>query len=156
MAGEHCHWALLSRFFLPEGDVVNPSHIVRGMVDDRKFHKVMPTNTNFQFLTLDDIKQQARIEPDFTDEDTYLTLLGKAAERKLLKDIQRTYEEVVEMEGEWPDDLTMAALLLTSHWYKHREPVENMSISVVPYTYEALYMPYRKGTYSSEPDGEEE
>lgn len=143
-------------FFLPEGEVVNPSHIVRGMVDDRKFHKVMPTNTNFQFLTLDDIKQQARIEPDFTDEDTYLTLLGKAAERKLLKDIQRTYAEVVEMEGEWPDDLTMAALLLTSHWYKHREPVENMSMSVVPYSYEELYMPYRKGTYSSEPDEEEE
>lgn len=116
----------------------------------------MPTNTNFQFLTLDDIKQQARIEPDFTDEDTYLTLLGKAAERKLLKDIQRTYEEVVEIEGEWPDDLTMAALLLTSYWYKYREPVENMSISVVPYSYESLYMPYRKGTYSSEPDEEEE
>lgn len=156
MAGEHCQGAVLSRFFMPEGEVVNPSHIVRGMVDDRKFHKVMPTNTNFQFLSLDDIKQQARIEPDFTDEDTYLTLLGKAAERKLLKDIQRTYAEVVEMEGEWPDDLTMAALLLTSHWYKHREPVENMSISVVPYTYEALYMPYRKGTYSSEPEEEEE
>lgn len=103
-----------------------------------------------KFLSLDTIKAQARIEADFHDEDDYLMALGKAAERKLLKDICRTYDEVVEMEGEWPEDLTLAALLLTSNWYRHREPVENMSISVVPYAYEALYFPYRKGTYSSE------
>lgn len=102
-----------------------------------------------QFLTLDDIKAQARVETDFHDEDDYLMRLGRAAERKLLKDICRTYEEVVEMEGEWPEDLTQAALLLTTNWYRHREPIENMSISVVPYAYEALYYPYRKGTYSS-------
>jgi hypothetical protein len=72
-----------------------------------------------------------------------------AAERKLLKDIHRTYSEVVEMEGGWPEDLTLAALLLTSHWYQHREPTTNQSMSVVPYAYDALYMPYRKGTYSS-------
>lgn len=110
----------------------------------------MANTKEFQFLTLEEIKQQARIEPDFTEEDQYLTLLGLAAERKLLKDIQRTVDEVKEMEGgEWPDDLTVAALMLTSQWYKYREPVENMSTSVVPYSYEALYMPYRKGTYSS-------
>jgi len=110
----------------------------------------MADNTiTLQFLTLADIKAQARIESSFTDEDTYLMMLGKAAEGKLLKDIQRSYDEVVEMEGEWPTDLTLAALLLTSHWYKHREPVTNQSMSVVPYAYDALYMPYRKGTYSS-------
>lgn len=108
-----------------------------------------PTIT-LQFLTLADIKKQARIESDFTLEDDYLLALGKAAERKLLKDICRTYNEVVDMEdGEWPMDLTLAALLLTTNWYKYREPVENQSLSVVPYGYEELYMPYRKGTYSS-------
>lgn len=102
-----------------------------------------------KFLTLEGIKRQARIEPDFTDDDLYLLSLGRAAERKLLKDICRTYDEVKEMEGgEWPEDLTLAALLLTSQWYKYREPSENMSMSVVPYAYEDLYMPYRKGTYS--------
>ena len=35
---------------------------------------------------------------------TDLMMLGKAAERRLLKDIQRTYDEVVEM-GRWPMDL---------------------------------------------------
>jgi hypothetical protein len=110
----------------------------------------MANTITLQFLTLADIKAQARIEADFTDDDQYLMMLGKAAERRLLKDIQRTYDEVVEMEGEWPMDLTLAALLLTATWYKHREPEINQSMSVVPYTaYEGFYMPYRKGTYSS-------
>lgn len=115
----------------------------------------MANTITLQFLALPDIKAQARIEADFTDDDQYLMMLGKAAERRLLKDIQRTYDEVVEMEGEWPMDLTVAALLLTSHWYEHREPVTNQSMSVVPYAYDALYMPYRKGTYSSKEEEDE-
>lgn len=116
----------------------------------------MENTITLEFLTLELIKAQARIEADEHDEDTYLMALGKAAERKLLKDIQRTKAEVEEMEGEWPEDLTLAALLLTSQWYLHREPTVNMSISVVPYAYEALYMPYRKGTYSSVDDDEDQ
>ena len=109
----------------------------------------MANTITLQFLTLEDIKAQVRIDASFTDEDTYLLRLGRSAERHLLKDIQRTYAEVVELEGEWPEDLTLAALMLAASWYKHREPDENQSMSVVPYSYEALYMPYRKGTYSS-------
>ena len=113
--------------------------------------ETMSNTITLQFLTLADIKAQARIEADFHDEDNYLMMLGKAAERRLLKDIQRTYDEVVEMEGEWPMDLTIAALMLTSSWYQHREPETNQSMAVVPYSaYEGFYMPYRKGTYSSE------
>ena len=115
----------------------------------------MANTITLQFLTLADIKAQARIESSFTDEDNYLMKLGKAAERKVFKDTQRTYDEIVAMEGEWPIDLTIAALLLTSHWYEHREPVTNQSMAVVPYAYEDLYMPYRKGTYSSEEEEDE-
>ena len=110
----------------------------------------MANTITLQFLTLADIKAQARIEADFTDDDQYLMMLGRAAERRLLKDIQRTYDEVVEMEGEWPMDLTLAALMLVASWYQHREPETNQSMAVVPYSaYEGFYMPYRKGTYSS-------
>ena len=108
------------------------------------------TEITLKFLTLADIKAQARIESDFTDDDTYLKQLGKAAENHLFKDIQRSYDEVVEMEGEWPMDLTLAALTLVAHWYQHRESTTTQSMAVVPYAYENLYMPYRKGTYSSE------
>lgn len=111
----------------------------------------MANTITLKFLSLPDIKAQARIEADYTDDDDYLKMLGAAAEEKLLSDIQRTYDEVVEMNGgTWPYKLTLAALMLTSQWYKHREPTTNQSISVVPYAYENLYMSWRKGTYSSE------
>ena len=48
------------------------------------------TQIILQFLSLDDIKAQARIEADFHDEDDYLMLLGRAAERNLLNSICRT------------------------------------------------------------------
>ena len=129
---------------------VNLNSLFAGLAKDKNKKTKMANTITLQFLTLADIKAQARIEADFTDDDQYLMMLGRAAERRLLKDIQRTYDEVVEMEGEWPMDLTLAALLLTATWYKHREPETNQSMSVVPYTaYEGFYMPYRKGTYSS-------
>lgn len=122
---------------------------VRSIKD--KNSKKMANTITLQFLTLTDIKDQVRLESSFTDEDNYLMMLGRAAERRLFKDIQRTYDEVVEMEGEWPMDLTLAALMLVASWYQHREPETNQSMAVVPYSaYEGFYMPYRKGTYSSE------
>ena len=114
------------------------------------------SESTFAFLTLDAIKFQCSIEPEETYWDTYLTALGKAAERKVFKDTCRTYDEILEMEGEWPSDLTLAALMLCAHWYKNREPETNQSMYSVPYAYEALYYPYRKGTYSSVDDDEEE
>ena len=115
----------------------------------------MANTITLQFLTLEDMKAQVRLESSFTDEDNYLMMLGRSAERRLFKDIQRTYDEVVEMEGEWPMDLTLAALMLVASWYQHREPETNQSMAVVPYSaYEGFYMPYRKGTYSSAEEGE--
>lgn len=106
------------------------------------------SNTNtLAFLTLDDIKAQCRIVGN--REDGILLRYGLAAERKLLKDIGRTQAEITQAEGCWPDDLTLAALMLCEQWYKYRSPVENVTLSVVPYGYEALYYPYRKATYSS-------
>ena len=109
----------------------------------------MSNTITLQFLTLADIKAQARIEPEDTSEDTYLLLLGRAAERKVFNDTQRTYDEIVAKWGVWPEDLTLAALLLVTNWYKNRESTTNQSMSVVPYGYDGLYMEYRKGTYSS-------
>lgn len=110
----------------------------------------MADTITLQFLTLATIKAQLRIESEYTEEDEYLTSLGKVAERKVFKDTCRTYDEIVAMENdEWPIDLTHAALLLVGEWYKHREPDESVQMHDIPYGYEALYMPYRKGTYSS-------
>ena len=129
---------------------VNLNGICGGNIKDKNKKIEMANTITLQFLTLADMKAQVRLESSFTDEDNYLMMLGRAAERRLFKDIQRTYDEVVEMEGEWPMDLTLAALMLVASWYQHREPETNQSMAVVPYSaYEGFYMPYRKGTYSS-------
>lgn len=102
------------------------------------------TAKDLKFLTLEDIRQQLRLDPEPSEETQYITHLGLTAERKVLKYISRTYDEVVEMEGEWPEDLTHAALLLVSQWYMYREPVERASLSVVPYGFDLLVKEYVK------------
>lgn len=91
------------------------------------------TSKDLKFLTLEGIRHQLHLDPEPPEETQYITHLGLTAERKVLKYINRTYDEVVDMEGEWPEDLTHAALLLVSQWYNVRESVERASLSVVPY-----------------------
>ena len=43
----------------------------------------MANTITLTFLTLEDMKAQVRLEPSFTDEDNYLMMLGRAAERRL-------------------------------------------------------------------------
>lgn len=110
-----------------------------------------------QFLTLEEIKEQARIEADFTEEDNYLMLLGKAAEKKVFNDLQRTYDEIVEGEEEntFPEPLILAGLMLTSYWYKNRESNPDKPTYDNPQGYFSLITEYRKGTYSHEENEEE-
>lgn len=101
-----------------------------------------------QFLTLDQIKGQLRLEPDYTDEDQVLEMYGGAAERAAVKFLNRNlYKESV------PDtdptgllletDMTLAMLMTCSHWYENRSPVTEFEQSVVPLTYQFLLCPYR-------------
>ena len=101
------------------------------------------------FLTLAAIRQQARIEPDFTEEDDLLALYGVAAERKVLSDTGYTFEELSARGegGNFPEDLVLAGLMLAATWYKYRENIENLSMSHVEYTYDWLISDYVKHTY---------
>lgn len=93
----------------------------------------MAQEKQLKFLTLDQIRNQLHLDPEPCSQTEYVKNLGFAAERKVLKYINRTYDEVVEAEGEWPEELTQAALMLVSEWYTYREPVERASMSVIPY-----------------------
>ena len=53
-----------------------------------------------------------------------------------------TIRRLPEEYGEVPEDIRNAALMLVNVWYKHRVPVENVSLSAVPYTFEYLIKPY--------------
>ena len=98
-----------------------------------------------KWLTLQQIKYQARIEPDYTDEDTLLTDIGESAEDKVLEDCNRTYGDLIDQYGKVPMSLIRASLLLCTIGYEHRSGDAVQNLSIVPYgNYDALIRPYMK------------
>lgn len=97
-----------------------------------------------KWLTLPKIKQQLRIEPDFTLEDELLTDYGNDAEDMVLNDINRSYTEVIELYGEVPHPLVTASLMLVAASYQHREPMTQQNLYMVGYGYDKRVKPYMK------------
>ena len=97
-----------------------------------------------KWLTPEKIKQQCRIEADFTMEDTLLTGYGNSAESTILNHLNRTYYDLTEQYGEVPQDIINASLMLVDVWYQHRSPIEALNMSIVPYTFDLLIKPYMK------------
>ncbi|HAS6480589.1 head-tail connector protein [Vibrio splendidus] len=103
-------------------------------------------------LTLDEIKHQCRLDNDFTDEDSQLTLYAKAAQRNIENTIGRklyaTANDVPEGvpwfatldEGE---DIKLALLLLVSHYYANREATTTESLRQIPLGVRELLAPWR-------------
>ena len=97
-----------------------------------------------KWLTLERIKQQLRIEPDFHEEDDLLEEYGESAEEVLLNYLNRSYEDVIEVYGRVPAPLRHASLMLVDTSYQYRCPVSQTSLSLVPYTFDFLLKPYMK------------
>ena len=74
-----------------------------------------------KWLTLQRIKQQCRIEQDFTEEDELLELYGESAEEAILMVINRSYEELYEKYGRVPTPLVLVSLMMVASLYKDRE-----------------------------------
>ena len=107
-----------------------------------------------KFLTLNDLKDQLRIERSDTSQDTELTRSALAAERKIFSDTGYTYEELLSRGDDganntkvFPEDLVQAGLMLAATWYKYRENLENVSMYHVDYSYEYLISDYVKHTF---------
>ena len=97
-----------------------------------------------KWLTLQRIKQQLRIEEDFTEEDDLLEMYGESAEEVLLNYLNRSFDDVMEVYGRMPAPLTHAALMLVDTSYQYRSPVSAQSMSLVPYTFDILVKPYMR------------
>ena len=111
-----------------------------------------------RWLTLEDIKDQLRIEQEDTSQDKLLTRYGATAEKFILRYIQRTEEELKAMNTEdptqVPEDIVSATLMLCDLYYQYRGPVSMQNLYLIDYGFDALVMPFRKGTYSSVDDEE--
>ena len=107
-----------------------------------------------RWLTLTDIKAQLRIESNFTQEDTLLTMYGDAAEQFILDYLQRTEAELKELnttdQTKVPTNVILASLMLVDLYYQQRGSVSMQNLYLIPYGFDALVSNYRKGTYSSE------
>ena len=86
-----------------------------------------------KWLTLQQIKHQLQIEPDFTEEDDMLELYGESAEETILQWCNRTFDDIIEKYGSVPSPIVHASLLLVGTSYQYREPTTSQNISIVPY-----------------------
>ena len=72
-----------------------------------------------KWLTLNEIKDQLRIERDFDLEDDKLTGYGESAEDVILELCQRTYDDFIDNYGGIPAPIREASKLLVSMSYEH-------------------------------------
>ena len=96
-----------------------------------------------KWLTLEGIKAQCRIEPDFHDEDDLLVEIGECAEETVLNLCNRTYENLIETYNKVPVSLVRASKMLVDTGYQYRSPVNTQQMYAVPYTFDLLIKPYR-------------
>lgn len=96
-------------------------------------------------LSLNLVKKHVRSD-DFSEDDDYLCSLTEAAEQFVIRDTNRTFDELVSMseDGDFPKTLQQAVLMLVGHWYNQREAVAGVTMTEVPYTIQALIKPYVK------------
>ena len=93
-----------------------------------------------KYLTIDDIKQQLRL--DFDCEAALLELYGQGAEDTVLYLCNRTYENLVGTYGEVPAAIRQATLELVTNSYEQRSPASPTNLSAVPYNFDLLIKPY--------------
>ena len=96
-----------------------------------------------KWLTLERIKQQLRIEPDFHDEDEILELYGESAEDAILEVLNRSYEDMYEVYGRIPAPIVHASLMLVAQSYKDREKDLVQQVYANP-TFSLLLKPYMR------------
>lgn len=96
------------------------------------------------YITLDQIKKQLRIEPDFTEDDELLTLYGDSAEEHLAAHLNCSLDDIAaENSGELPKSLVNALLIYVDFMYDNTGSGENREI---PQAYWILTNPWK--TYS--------
>lgn len=96
-----------------------------------------------KWLTLNEIKDQLRIERDFTLEDQKLTMYGDSAEEVLMEVTRRTYDDFVENYGKIPTPIREASLMLVTASYETGSAVSLQQLYSNP-TFEMKLKPYMR------------
>jgi hypothetical protein len=70
-----------------------------------------------QFLTLDEIKKQCVIDPQYTDDDEFLTMIGDSAEDMTAQLLDADLSEIYAEHGEMPATIRHAMRMLCDYFY---------------------------------------
>ena len=97
-----------------------------------------------KWLTLNEIKDQLRIERDFDLEDDKLTGYGESAEDVILEICQRTYDDFIDTYGGIPRPIWEATLLLVSMSYQQGAAASTQQMYAVPYAFDMKVKPYMR------------
>ena len=96
-----------------------------------------------KYLTLEEIKSWSKIE--YLCNDDELTRLGRAAERAVMKTLNRTLDDLIEKEGEdgdAPADVKQATVMLVENFYTHHGTDLDRQRWDLGYGFEFLLKPY--------------
>lgn len=97
-----------------------------------------------KWLTLDEIKDQLRIERDFELENDKLTLYGDSAEQAILDICRRTYDDFIDDYGAIPAPIRECSLLLVVMSYEHGTPASAQQMYNVGYAFDLKLKPYMR------------
>lgn len=98
--------------------------------------------SELRIVTLEQIKQNARIEGNAEDE--LLTSKGAAAEQAILNLLDRTVDDLVTEYGAVPAPIREAVLMYTNHLYEHRSIVNPTALYNIPYSIDAMIKSYMR------------
>lgn len=89
--------------------------------------------------TLEQLKNNLNIEPDYTDEDTYLTMLLQVSEDSVFNYLDKKPSDFETI----PNPIIFAVIILASQFYENRTPVAFGQPYKIPYSFEFLLSPYK-------------
>lgn len=118
-----------------------------------------PTGEDLRIVTLEELKAQMRVEDNV--EDVLIEAYGRAAENTIIRQTNRTVEELELMNYEqqngplasgstapgvewFPSPLKVAILMLAAQLYRNREVTSVGSMTAIPYTIDVLVKPWVK------------
>jgi hypothetical protein len=94
-----------------------------------------------KYLTLEYIRSHSRI--DYDCENEIIEKYAAAAENSILRLLNRTIDDLMEANGgEVPDEVMVATMELTDNLIRHRSPIEQTALSVVPYNFDLMLRPH--------------
>lgn len=70
-----------------------------------------------QYLTLEEIKAQCTIDPQFDEDNEFLTMLGDSAEDMTEQLLDCSLDELVAEKGELPSTIRHALRMLVDYFY---------------------------------------